>query len=228
MSRRSKDHRERSGITVSDIDDDDNKIKRAARSRFLRDKDMWLKKIFEDRKLRPTDKNIAWAISSFLNADSRQAFPSHKRLSQMCAVSIRTSEYATGNLEAAGYLTVSRMANCNNRYEMTLPNHVAVPQPVAVADDWEDEGVPHDVAGGTATHCGSVPHSIAPEPLTEPITEPFIGDAPPSASPTEKDNLGGKEGAGGGRPFSPTNRGPEKFSMDSFRAEMAARRTANE
>jgi hypothetical protein len=211
---------------VTDILDDDDKSKRAVRSSFLRDKDMWLKKIFEDRKLRPTDKNIAWAISSFLNADSRQAFPSHKRLAQMCAVSIRTSEYATGNLEAAGYLTVSRMANRNNRYEMTLPNHVAVPQSVAVADDWEDEGVPHDVAGGTATHCGSVPHSIAPEPLTEPTTEPFIGDAPPSASPTEKVNSEGKEGVAEGRPFSPTNRGPEKFSWDLFRAEMEARRAA--
>lgn len=214
---------------MTDLDDDDDKSKRAARSRFLRDKDMWLKKIFEDQKLRPTDKNIAWAISSFLNADSRQAFPSHKRLARMCAVSIRTSEYATGNLEAAGYLTVSRMANCNNRYEMTLPNHVAVPQPVAVADDWDDEGVPHHVAGGTAKDCGSVPHPIAPEPLTELCTEPFIGSvAPPSASPTEKANLEGKEGVGEQEPikFSPTNRGPEKFSMDAFRAEMEARRAA--
>ena len=93
---------------MTDILDDDDKSKRAVRSSFLRDKDMWLKKIFEDRKLRPTDKNIAWAISSFLNADSRQAFPSHKRLAQMCAVSIRTSEYATGASSRATWPTVSR------------------------------------------------------------------------------------------------------------------------
>jgi DNA-binding transcriptional MocR family regulator len=211
---------------VTDIDDDDDKIKRAARSRFLREKDMWLKEVFADRKLKSTDKNIAWAISSFLSADKRQAWPSHKRLAQMSGVGIRTSEYATRNLETAGYLTVSRKVNCSNRYEMTLPHARAVPHAHAVVDDDWDAPVPHVHAVGTAQACGVVPHATAHEPTTEPTTEPFSSGAPPSASPTEKVNLEGKEGVAEEGPFSPTNRGPEKFSMDAFRAEMEARRAA--
>jgi hypothetical protein len=154
----------------------DNKSKRSS---FLRDKDMWLKKVFEDRKLKSTDKNIAWAISSYMNADSRQAWPSHKRLAQMCGVGIRTSEYGTRNLEAAGYLTVSRRASCNNRYEMTVPHALAVSEAVP------GHPIPHVPAVDTAQTCGVIPHVPAPEPLTELLTEPFQEEAPPSSSALE-------------------------------------------
>jgi hypothetical protein len=136
---------------------------------------MWLKKVFEDRNLKSTDKNIAWAISSYMNADSRQAWPSHKRLAQMCGVGIRTSEYGTRNLEVAGYLTVSRKASCNNRYEMTIPHALAVSETV------RDTPIPHVHAVDTAQACGMIPHVPAPEPLTEPSIEPFIEAPPPSS-----------------------------------------------
>jgi hypothetical protein len=39
-------------------------------------------------------------------------------LADMCSVAKRTAERATQELEKAGLLHVSRMANCSNRYEM--------------------------------------------------------------------------------------------------------------
>jgi hypothetical protein len=128
---------------------------------------MWLLRVFADSQLRATDKIIAWAISYFLNRESWQAFPSHKKLARMCGVSVRTSEYATGNLERAGYLAISRKANCSNTYEMSLPQETGV----GTADF--AVGVPQPVAGGTATSCGSVPQHVAPEPLIEPLIEPL-------------------------------------------------------
>jgi hypothetical protein len=169
MSRRLSRHRERIGITLTDVANDEAERKR--RSRFLKDKDMWLQRVFADRKLRPTDKNIAWGISFYLNADSRQSWPSHKSLAKMCGVSIRTSEYATSNLEKAGYLSVSRKANCSNRYEMSLPK-------AGTATDCDR--VPQQTAGATATHCGGVPQHVAPEPLS--ITSEVTSDIKPLIS----------------------------------------------
>jgi hypothetical protein len=165
----------------------DEKAERNKRSRFLKDKDMWLQRVFADRKLRPTDKTIAWGISFHLSSDHRQAWPSHKTLAKMCGVSIRTSEYATGNLEKAGYLSIGRKANCSNRYEMSLPQ-------ATTATDCDR--VPQQIAGATATHCGGVPQPIAPEPLS--ITsdstsyiKPLKEEAPPrSSSPLRKKERG--------------------------------------
>jgi hypothetical protein len=99
----------------------------------------------------------------------------------MCGVSIRTSEYATGNLEKAGYLSISRKANCSNRYEMSLP------QATTVGTATDCDRVPQQIAGATATHCGGVPQHVAPEPLsiTSEVTsyiKPLKEEAAPPSS----------------------------------------------
>ncbi len=133
------------------VTSDDKRVK----SNFFRDKDMWLKQVFKDRKLTATEKNIAWAISYHLNSQTRQGWPGHAVLSEMCGVGYRTSQYATSALEKAGYLRISRRANCANRYEMALPKGTA-----------RDCGTPpHGVAVPPAPHCGTPPHGAAPEPL---------------------------------------------------------------
>jgi hypothetical protein len=85
--------------------------------------------------------------------------------------SLGTSEYATSNLEKAGYLSVSRKANCSNRYEMSLPK-------AGTATDCDR--VPQQTAGATATHCGGVPQHVAPEPLS--ITSEVTSDIKPLIS----------------------------------------------
>jgi hypothetical protein len=77
----------------------------------------------------------------------------------MCGVSIRTSEYATGNLEKAGYLSISRKANCSNRYEMSLP------QATTVGTATDCDRVPQQIAGATATHCGGYRNTLHPNLL---------------------------------------------------------------
>lgn len=88
------------------------------RANFQRDREMWLIQVLGDRGASPMAKVVATAISIHLNSETRQAWPSHSRLAEMCAANKRTVERATKELEARQHLRVSRKANCANRYEM--------------------------------------------------------------------------------------------------------------
>src|SRR5580658_8489646 len=89
------------------------------RADFQRDREMWLIQVLGDRGASPMAKVVATAISIHMNGETRQAWPSHSRLAEMCAADKRTVERATKELEALKHLKVSRKANCANRYEMT-------------------------------------------------------------------------------------------------------------
>ena len=135
---------------------------------------MWVKQILAHPDLLPTTKNIGVAISVYMNADSRQAWPSHRMLAEMCSVTERTSYRAIQELEAAGFLSISRKANCANRYEMRKP---PLTGPERVRDT------------PSLTEMSPTPDSrvtypltrMSPEPLTEPSIEPFIEAPPPSS-----------------------------------------------
>jgi DNA-binding transcriptional MocR family regulator len=138
---------------------------------------MWVKQILAHPDLLPTTKNIGVAISVFMNADSREAWPSHRMLAEMCSVTERTSYRAIQELEAAGFLSISRKANCANRYEMRKPPLTGVSVPGRVRDT------------PPLTRMSPSPDSrvtypltrTSPEPLTEPSIEPFIEAPPPSS-----------------------------------------------
>jgi hypothetical protein len=97
---------------------------------------MWVKQVLAS-DISPRAKIIGVAISIHMNGDCRQAWPSHSTLAKMCAVEKRTSERAVKELERAGLLRVSRMANRSNRYEMR-----PVPTGETVGTDEDDARVP--------------------------------------------------------------------------------------
>jgi hypothetical protein len=78
---------------------------------------MWVKQVLA-ADISPTAKVIGVAISIHMNGDTRQAWPSHSTLARMCGVEKRTSERGVKELEKAGLLHISRVANRSNRYEM--------------------------------------------------------------------------------------------------------------
>jgi DNA-binding transcriptional MocR family regulator len=94
---------------------------------------------------------VATAISIHMNGETRQAWPSHSRLAEMCAADKRTIERATKELESRKHLRVSRKANCANRYEMAK-------LPV------EMQGVPAKMSAPTGENA-KVPVKMGVEPL---------------------------------------------------------------
>jgi Helix-turn-helix domain len=123
------------------------------RAHFQRRREMWTIAILGHPTLSPTAKNVGVAISIHMNGDSWQAWPSHQRLAKMCSISKRTAERSTRELEEAGLLSISRKANCPNRYEMrggtdrdddtdcqlTVPDS-EVPTAVSLGTDEDDGG----------------------------------------------------------------------------------------
>ena len=65
------------------------------RADFQRDREMWLIQVLGDRGASPMAKVVATAISIHVNGETRQAWPSHSRLAEMCAADKRTIERAT-------------------------------------------------------------------------------------------------------------------------------------
>jgi hypothetical protein len=115
---------------------DDQTNSNSNRANFQRHREMWVKQVLAS-DISPTAKIIGVAISIHINGDCRQAWPSHSSLARMCSVEKRTSERAVKELEKAGLLTVSRKANCSNRYEMRR-----VPTGESVCTDEDDARVP--------------------------------------------------------------------------------------
>jgi Helix-turn-helix domain len=142
------------------------------RKYFRRRKDMWVKQVLGHPTLSPTAKVVGVAISMHLNADSWQAWPSHLRIAKMCSISKRTAERGTKELEGAGLLTISRKANCANRYEMRGGTDGDND-----SDSPDDTGVSTAVTVGTDEDVASVPTGMSPEPLIEPLYRTRNGSA---------------------------------------------------
>ena len=216
------------------------------RAHFQRRREMWTTAILAHPTLSPTAKVVGVAISLHVNGDSWQAWPSHQRLAKMCSISKRTAERGTKELEDVGLLYVSRKANCANRYEMRGGTERDDDTEVS-RDMSRDMGVPTQVSLGTDEDVARVPTRMSPEPLIESLIEPLI-IARPSASQCEgldrEEEKEERKGSSEEEEISPIpsdsplcERGPEgpksepaplRFSMDSFRAEMAHRRLAAE
>ena len=77
------------------------------RADFQRDHEMWLIQVLGDRGASPMAKVVATAISIHMNGETRQAWPSHSRLAEMCAANKRTIERATKELESRKHLRIS-------------------------------------------------------------------------------------------------------------------------
>jgi Helix-turn-helix domain len=108
------------------------------RAHFQRDREMWVMQVLAS-EVSPTAKVIGVAIGIHMNGDSRQAWPSHSTLAKMCSVEKRTSERAVKELEKAGLLSVRRVANCSNRYEMRrIPTTGSIPTDMTEDDGWDD------------------------------------------------------------------------------------------
>jgi hypothetical protein len=125
---------------------------KSPRANFYRAKDMWLIEIMGRRDLTAITKTIAVAISLHLNSNSWQAWPSRKRLAEMCSVSVRTVERAVKELERTGFLRVSRKSNCANRYEMRKSNGEVVQEDTS----WDVGGDSPDARGATTVSPGGV------------------------------------------------------------------------
>ena len=117
-------------------------------------------------------KVVATAISIHMNGETRQAWPSHSRLAEMCAADKRTIERATKELETRKHLRVSRKANCANRYEMAKLPAETQEVPVKMLPPTGEN------AKGTGENGGRT----SEEPLSEPHIEPLKEEAPPSSS----------------------------------------------
>jgi hypothetical protein len=115
---------------------DDQTNSNSNRANFQRHREMWVKQVLAS-EISPTAKVIGVAISIHMNGEYRQAWPSHSTLAKMCSVGRRTSERAVQELEKAGLLNVSRMANRSNRYEMRR-----VPTGETLGTDEDDARVP--------------------------------------------------------------------------------------
>jgi DNA-binding transcriptional MocR family regulator len=142
------------------------------RADFQRDREMWLIQVLGDRGASPMAKVVATAISIHMNGETRQAWPSHSRLAEMCAADKRTIERATKELETRKHLRVSRKTNCANRYEMAkLPA--------------ETQEVPLKMlppTGENAKGTGENGGRTSEEPLSEPHIEPLKEEAAPPSS----------------------------------------------
>ena len=142
------------------------------RADFQRDREMWLIQVLGDRGASPMAKVVATAISIHMNGETRQAWPSHSRLAEMCAANKRTIERATKELESRKHLRVSRKANCANRYEMAKLPAEMHEVPVKMLPPTGEN------AKGTGENGGRT----SEEPLSEPHIEPLKEEAPPSSS----------------------------------------------
>ena len=120
---------------------------------------MWVKQVLAS-DISPTAKVIGVAISIHMNGEYRQAWPSHSTLAKMCSVGRRTSERAVQELEKAGLLNVSRMANRSNRYEMRR-----VPTGATLGTDEDDARVPTAVTVGTDASVGGYRRQCRPNLL---------------------------------------------------------------
>lgn len=146
---------------------------------------MWVKQVLAS-DISPTAKVIGVAISIHMNGDSREAWPSHSTLAEMCSVAPRTSERAVKELEKAGLLHVSRKANCSNRYEMRK-----VASAELVGTDEDVDRVPTAVSLPPDEDGTTPPTRMSPEPLNitsertsdiKPLREPLKKEAPPRSS----------------------------------------------
>ena len=186
---------------------------------------MWVTQILAHPTLSFIAKVVGVAISLHMNGKRWQAWPTHTRLAKMCAISRRSSERATKELEQAGLLLIRRKANCNNIYEMRL---------IATG-----ETGPSGETGGTATN--QSPHSDQPvaliatdpslhsdyvvartseEPLSEPLNVTLVESSERAPEGTPKASSQ-SESSDQGRSVPSDNK--LKFNMRDFQAEMAAR-----
>lgn len=142
------------------------------RADFQRDREMWLIQVLGDRGASPIAKVVATAISIHMNGETRQAWPSHSRLAEMCAADKRTIERATKELETRKHLRVSRKANCASRYEMAKLPAEMQEVPVKMLPPTGEN------AKGTGENRGRT----SEEPLSEPHIEPLKEEAAPPSS----------------------------------------------